>query len=817
MKFKYTLLLCAIVTMNCSELFSQVWFPEGVYPNVKPVVMTVDNQIICAGKISVDINNSYWLVSVYDGKVWNRLPVLTLSRGAELLDIRRYKGLIYISGNFTFGAGSLCGLVRFNGTGWEGLAEFKKSGNLPASVTALSVFDNHLLLGGNFIGIGTDTMPFLMKFNGTKFSRLFDCKDCDPDNVVIDICSNDSVLAISGNFTKIKGMKSKYLLRLVNGSADTFVSTPKVMEKLALRGEEIFATAGLLKEKHVYQVTDVFTDINTNLDSGYQFSEILVWNNQVVVSGNFRLNSSANARFRIARWVSQNWVDISNNFKGGDLISTGRGVLIAAGEVPDPISVWNPNRCVMRFYPGMCLVKAKAFIDSNNNCIREPNEKPVSKTFIKLPGLKGVYTTESGQTEFMIPNEVSNTFRFVIKPFRNIVRSNCSDTSVTKTFNPGQYLDSIQFPLNRLPNIRDIRVSIASPKGRSVVKDKRVLYYMNYENMGSATISGRIYLKKSKYLSSEYAVPALNSLNDSVAYWDYSQLQPGESRMIYYTGLAASPEFADMYRFDAGVSSEIAGGGAQFTEDDSDSIPQEVESSLSAFRKDVFPTPYPGDSITYVGYYDRELRFNIAFNNFNTDTVFYAVVIDTLDLNLDMSYITVTGSNKNFFTEVQSDPANSNKGILIWHFPNIKLAPNPSGNYEQVNSGSYIGFKVNSKPLSNGYTLKNIASVYYDNQYAGTTNAVYVRLSLSSLDEVSSSGGLKVYPNPASSSLDIEGQFHSGDRLMIYSADGRLIENRQIEGEGLTSIGCSDWSAGVYRILLYSADKTLSTTLLIAH
>src|SRR5690606_19569301 len=301
-------------------------------------------------------------------------------------------------------------------------------------------------------------------------------------------------------------------------------------------------------------------------------------------------------------------------------------------------------------------------------------------------------------------------------------RSNCADTTVTKTFNKGVYVDSIQFPLNRIPNLSDIRVNISSPKGRRVIKDKRVIYYITYENVGSTPISGRVKLRKNKNFSSEFCLPAKNDLDDSTMSWEYSQLQPGESKTIYYSGLPAGNEFVENLRFQAAVSGEIDGASTPNTEDDFDSIPQEVNQEVGAFIKDVFPTPDPGDSVTYISFNDRDLRYHISFNNFGNDTVFYAVVIDTLDLNLDMSYIQETGSNKPYYTEVKTDPNNEYKGILIWHFPNIKLTPNPGKDFENTGSGAFIGFKVVSKPLSDGYYLKNTASVFYDNNYAGSTN-----------------------------------------------------------------------------------------------
>lgn len=787
---------------------AQVWFPEGVFPGVKPSIIAVDNQIMSVGRLSVDVNNSYWLVSVYDGKIWVKLPVLVLNKAAEISDVKKFKGELYISGSFTMG--NVSSLVKFNGSTWVGLGEFKRAGNLTAAVSSLEVYDSHLIIAGNFIQLGNDTIPYLMKFDGSNVARMFDCKGCEPDNSVVDIESNDSSIVFGGTFTKINGFKSKYLYRWVNGRSDTFTTTPKVIDKLALDGDVIYAAGGILKDKKIYRVTSSFVDLKSNMDSTVNLTEILVWERQLIISGALSLNSSTQVRNRILRLNGSIWTDITNNFKGAERVAAGRGLLFAAGESNQPLSIWNPNRFLMRFYPGMCLVKINAFIDSNNNCIREKNEKPAIKQYIKLPFVnRGVFTTDEGLSEFMIPNAVANTQRIVVKPFRNLIKSNCADTAVSKTFVPGNYSDSIQFPLNRMSNVNDIRVSISSPKGRTVIKNKRVIYYLVYENMGSNAISGTVFLKKSKFFNSEICLPLQKNVNDSVVSWDYSDLKPGERKVIYYSGLPNASEFAIDYRFDAKVSSQINSGSAAYLEDDADSIPQEVEQTLSAFRKDVFPTPKSGDSITYVGMYDRQLAFNIAFNNFSADTVFYAVVIDTLDLNLDMSFIQETGSNKSYFTEVQTDPNNQYKGILIWHFPNIKLAPNPGKDYENQGSGAYIGFKVVTKPMSVGYTLKNVASVFYDNNYAGNTNAVYVRLDPTDIDDIRVKvGNLNVYPNPVIDIIHIQGEIKSDDVVQIYDLSGKLVKvvtcNSDSEG---TNIDISELVSGIYQLVLVSDNR----------
>lgn len=796
---------------------AQVWFPEGVYTHNVPFLLTVDNQLIGVSKVGSDQVNSYWQVSVNEGSNWKKLPLLTLNKGAEILDIKKFGGLIYVSGNFTVDNTSFNALARFNGTVWQGLSAFKKSNQTLASILSLDVQKGNLILGGSFFYVGLDTIPYLGRFNGFKFSPYFElCKTCAPDNSVIDIASNDSVVAISGQFTTINNQKSKYVYRLKKSNiGDSFPSTPRLIEKIALDGNTIYGISTLTaRDKRIYKVTSTITEINFNLDSAVIVSELLVYDSKLLLSGMFNLQGDVNKR-SIVRLNGSTWQNLSNNFSEASYIATGRALLFASGNHKQPISVWNPNRFVVRFYPNAALIKAKVFLDSNNNCIQDPREPSIAKQYIKFPVLnKAVFTNENGMVEFLVPNAVQTTHRFVVKPFRNYIKSNCADTAVNRTVNPGVYLDSIQFPLKRLPNINDIKISISSPKGKQVLKNKKVQYLLAYENVGSNPISGSIVLRKSPLFSKEQTSPAFsNKINDSTLLWTYSNLKPGEKKLIAYLGFADDSSFSQARQFSAQASSSISSGSASFVEDDADSIPQEVNQSFKAFRKDIYPTPNMGDSITYLDPSERDLRYHISFNNFSTDTVFYAVVIDTLDINLDMSYIEETGSNKLYYTEVQTDPNNPNRGILIWHFPNIKLTPNSTQDFESNSSGSYIGFKVVSKPLNNGYFLRNTASVFYDNQFAGNTNTVYCTLAPTSIEEWQKQNTIQVYPNPFSQNITMA--VAKGASIKVYNALGQLLKQITVDADDEQfTMNLSELPSGVYLLQLNNGMQQAQVKLL---
>lgn len=122
-----------------------------------------------------------------------------------------------------------------------------------------------------------------------------------------------------------------------------------------------------------------------------------------------------------------------------------------------------------------------------------------------------------------------------------------------------------------------------------------------------------------------------------------------------------------------------------------------------------------------------------------------------------------------------------------------------------MNSGAYIGFKVNTKPLSKGYYLKNVASVFYDNNYAGSTNAVYCTLAITDIDDIDVSGkSIIVYPNPAGNTIHIAHPFLAGDKIKILNALGSEVYATTCNlSEGL-DLDLTGLNTGVYILQIQS-------------
>lgn len=807
------ILLLALICFNLITN-AQVWYPEGVYLGKTPEKIFIDNQVHIVSLLERNNEFSFWQVSYYDS-YWKKLPVLKLDKNAEITDFKKILGVIFISGKFTFDNGSYNALVRFSNNQWEGINQFKKADLSDGIINTIATNNGQLIIGGDFKYVGQDEIPFLCKYNGFNFSLFFsNCIECQPNQIVNDIALNDSLIAFGGHFTIINKQKSNYLYRLYpNNSTDTSITITNPIKKIALIDNAVYAYTNSNKNGKLILIRNNIVDLLFNIDTIHKINEIISYEKTIIINGKFSYLNKSNAPFTL-QLVGNEWKSLNFNYNEQHGIASGRNFLFAIGKSNNRLSIWNPNNSIARLYKNQTILRVKTFIDINQNCIKDNNEPAIAKQYIKIPfSNRGAFTNENGVAEFLLTN--NNTFRFIIKPSINITKSNCSDTSVTKFIKIGDYIDSIQFPLIRIPNINSIKIYINSSKGNQVIRDQRVNYQISYENTGSTTINGKIRLKKNALLRNELAFPNYSSLlNDSTLEWDYINLQPGERRLIQYSALASHSIFEDKYQFNISTSALYQNSFNKLMLLDTDSIPQTVNNSISAFKKEVYPQPQTNDSITYLNPSERDLRYYISFYNFTNDTVYYAIIIDTLDVNLDMSYIQETGSNQTYYTEVQTDPNNQNKGLLIWHFPNIKLFPNPNKNLEITSSGAYIGFKVVTNPLSNGYLLKNVASVYYDNEYAGLTNAVYCTIASLNTYEINNTESLlNIYPNPNSGEFRILYPFKTNDLITVISSTGQIIEQKEVNS--ITTEINYKLPRGLYTIKILSENQIVCKKLIV--
>jgi hypothetical protein len=227
------------------------------------------------------------------------------------------------------------------------------------------------------------------------------------------------------------------------------------------------------------------------------------------------------------------------------------------------------------------------------------------------------------------------------------------------------------------------------------------------------------------------------------------------------------------------ISAVVTNGTDVYLPNNSMSISQVVIGSYDPNNKLNFPSGVgetgdmlpSNDPFTYV----------INFQNTGTSEAVNIRVEDQLDTDLDWSTFEMISASHNYTVEMQN-------GHLVWYFNNIML---PDSNTNEELSHGQITYRIHpiaDKPV--GTVFENTAYIYFDfNEAIITNTAVNTFVSSIGVNEVETSAGISIYPNPSEGDFTISAEdMNAGDYLVIFDAMGREVFRKQIMNSNTTRI-----------------------------
>ncbi|MBK8599423.1 MAG: T9SS type A sorting domain-containing protein [Flavobacterium sp.] len=292
-----------------------------------------------------------------------------------------------------------------------------------------------------------------------------------------------------------------------------------------------------------------------------------------------------------------------------------------------------------------------------------------------------------------------------------------------------------------------------------------VNYKIIYKNKGTQTQSGTIsFTFNDAVLDLINANPIVSSQAINALNWNFTDLQPFESREIALTLNANSPmeippvNGGDILNFTASANSSLTD---ETPDDNTFNLNQTVVNSFDPNDK----TCLEGSTITpeMVG---KDVHYMIRFENTGTANAENVVVKDMIDMTkFDInSLIPVDGSHP-FVTRI----TNTNKVEFI--FENINLP------FDDANNDGYVAFKIKTKPtLVVGDSFSNTASIYFDYNFPIITNTATTTLALLANSDFEFENYFSIYPNPANDVLNIETkQTIAVTSINIYNTLGQVV------------------------------------------
>ncbi len=210
----------------------------------------------------------------------------------------------------------------------------------------------------------------------------------------------------------------------------------------------------------------------------------------------------------------------------------------------------------------------------------------------------------------------------------------------------------------------------------------------------------------------------------------------------------------------------------------------------------------PNEKVAYpIGTIDtaeKWVTYTIHFQNTGTDTAYRIVLRDTLDDNLDpTTFELLAYSNK---TIVRNEYK-----IVQFNFPYINL---PDSFVNEPKSHGYVQFRVKIRDnLAEGAQIKNSASIYFDNNDPVRTNTtvnIFTNPVLTNPFSFNNEPGIKIYPNPANSKVQIIVQGFQPEWIYISDLSGKKLTSQKFE----PVLDISSLNAGIYFIEVKGTDGT---------
>ena len=190
-------------------------------------------------------------------------------------------------------------------------------------------------------------------------------------------------------------------------------------------------------------------------------------------------------------------------------------------------------------------------------------------------------------------------------------------------------------------------------------------------------------------------------------------------------------------------------------------------------------------------------EYKIRFQNTGTDTAFTVVVKDKITSKLDLTTFQMVDASHDYAVSIVED-------TLVWTFNNILLV---DSNTNEPGSHGFIRFQIDQAEGNVDFDeIKNKAFIFFDYNDPIITNEftsiVHHDLMVSAIEI---NHNVKVYPNPTSGIVNIEG-INSGT-LSISNVIGERVLFQDASGDDFGNINLENLPTGLYMLTISSENK----------
>ncbi len=762
------------------------------------------------------------IVNKWNGFFWQSLPAVTFNDSSQVRTMVVFRKQVYLAGNFSVKVPASITtktMVRFNSSlnKWEsvftnGTTGFTFLGAGYGSINAMAVYQNQLFIAGAFYTIvNGDTTQNIVSYNGTSFSKCGagSLGNSGTNGAINSLLVLNDSLFLGGSFTKAGGATALNLAVLDSSLSwkSLFIPAAIGVVKLISYKNNLALLINDIQGKILLRNGNTFQVITSNLTS-VQISDIEEFNNELWASGSFYSGSASLVKYSTT-WTSLNLPTVTIY----DLLKFKTGLyLISANEFAGGVKI---NRVAQVVF-SHTRISGHVYEDLNHNCKFDNTDRPFANKMIQVVGtdIFNLTTDINGFYSATI-NTSTTPFYINLVKFKNwAVDSPCSRSYYSVTTATNSVNDTLDFSMRPLAHGADIQVKITPNNGYRSHADLLEEYIITFSNNGTQdlTTAAGVKVVFDKKLSN-FSSPNAYVLNGNEASWSVGLLKVGENHSISFMAKAKSDSFHLSDKLSFIASSALSDLDAF---DNADTLVQRIEQSapIQVF-KDVFPLPAVDDSFSLVTTARNEINYIIHFENTSlTDTIHNVIVIDTIDINSSIQYIQETGSSHIYSTNIFSCPAALGKGVIVWTFSNINLAP--WENTDDVMNRGHIGFKIKfNSNLPLGTVIKNKAHVVFDYYDPLQTNNTYAKVS----DHLNGVGSAKqilkskpICANPVKNKIVLFNTYKPNANYEIINAEGRVVLQGEVNSK---TINIEALVSGIYFLVIKEENQLTSQKIMI--
>lgn len=440
---------------------------------------------------------------------------------------------------------------------------------------------------------------------------------------------------------------------------------------------------------------------------------------------------------------------------------------------------------------GSNIYSGRVYLDMNSNSVFDIGDLPYSNGFLNAPPY---YTGCMGTGEF---SDYIPTGNYTLSVAN--LPSYFTSIPANRTINfsgSGATLSGQDFAIQPIPGVHDMQVSCALSRN-TTRPGLPINITLTYSNKGPAMENGQVYfVLPTGFIIDSVSVPGYSLSGDSLI-WSFSGLSLMQSSNIIISLTAPTSLISGSYvEYVAGVTAS----GTDIMPSDNIKITNHLVSN--SFDPN-FKTASPTDLATVLSSTNRYIDFTIHFQNTGNDLAYEIRILDTIDVNLDISTIEVVSSSHNYRTIFYPNR------VIEFRFTNINLVD--SGTNEALSHG-HIMYRIqalSSTTITD--QIENTAFIYFDLNDPVATNTCYVSLGLGVNAYLNINDGLKVSPNPFTGSVlvSLDERTNTTSCILIRNVLGQEVFRKMTENFRLDDdeeINLDFLSKGIYFLEVHIND-----------